>query len=71
MMSVKAPVDHDERATAMRRRAAGWAAGEAEAKAFDRRRTAEMTVDERLAAGVELMRVAEQLQASARPPRSA
>jgi len=71
MMSVTVPVDHDERATAMRRRAADWAAGEAGAKAVDRRRAAAMTVDERLAEGVELMRVAEQLQASVRPLRPA
>jgi hypothetical protein len=69
-MSVKVPADHDERAAAMRRRAAGWAAGEAEAKAFDRSRAAAMTPDERLAEGVELTRIAERLHASVRPRQS-
>lgn len=55
----------------MRRRAAEWAAGEAEAKALDRRRAAAMTVNERLAEGVELTRMAEEFQASVRPRRSA
>jgi hypothetical protein len=58
-----------ELAAAMRARAADWAAGAAEAKEFDRRRAAEMTVDERLAEGVRLTRIAERLLASVRPRR--
>jgi hypothetical protein len=59
-----------ENAAAMRARAADWAAGAAEAKEFDRRRAVEMTVDERLAEGVALTRIAERLRASVRPRRS-
>jgi hypothetical protein len=70
-MSVKVPADPEQRAASMRRRAAEWAAGEAEAKALDRRRAAAMTVNERLAEGVELTRMAEEFQASVRPRRSA
>jgi hypothetical protein len=62
--------DSAERAAAMRARAADWAAGAAEAKEFDRQRAARMTVDERLAEGVELTRIAERLRASLRPRRS-
>lgn len=67
MMPVKVPADPDERAALMRQRAAAWAAGAAEAKAYDRRRAAAMTVDECLSEGVELARVAERLRASVRP----
>ncbi len=67
MMAVKIAAEPDQQAAAMRRRAAEWAAGEEEARAFDRRRAAAMTVDERLAEGVELARIAERLQASVRP----
>jgi hypothetical protein len=70
MTSMKVPADPEKRAAAMRRRAADWAAGEAEAKAFDRRRAAAMTVDERLAEGVELTRIAERLRESVRARRS-
>jgi hypothetical protein len=70
MMSMTVPAAPDQRAAAMRRRAAEWAAGEAEAKAFDRRRAAAMTVDERLAEGVELTRIAERLHESVRARRS-
>jgi hypothetical protein len=67
---MKAPADPDQLATAMRRRAADWAAGEGDARAFDRRRAAAMTVDERLAEGVELTRIGERLSASVRPHRA-
>jgi hypothetical protein len=70
MVSVNVHADADQQAAAMRRRAAAWAAGEAEARAFDRARAAGMSVDERLAEGVEVIRAAERLRASVRPPRS-
>lgn len=54
----------------MRRRAADWAAGAAEARAFDRQLAAGMTVDERLAEGVRLVRIAERLRVSMRARRS-
>jgi hypothetical protein len=67
---MKISTESDQRAVAMRRRAADWAGGEAGAKAFDRDRAAALTVDERLAEGVELMRMVDRLQASIRSPRT-
>jgi len=67
MTTVNIPSDPEQRAAVMRRRAAAWAAGAAEAEAFDRERVAGLTMDERLAEGVELTRIAEQLRASAHP----
>ena len=55
----------------MRRRAADWAAGEDEARAFERRRMRAMTVAERLAEAADLNRQAELLRASVRPQRPA
>jgi hypothetical protein len=70
MMSVDVPRDQRKQAAAMRRRAAAWASGEAEAKAFERKRAAAMTVDQRLAEGAELAGIAQRLHASVRPRRS-
>ena len=62
--AMEVPGDPAERAETMRRRAADWAAGALEAKALDRKLAREQNVDERLADGVELMRIAERLRLS-------
>lgn len=67
MTSMNDPVEDTDLAALMSARAADWAAGASEAKAQDRRRVALMSVNERLAEGVELVRVAEELRASIRP----